>query len=328
MRVFESNGILLRAQQELFVDASGIRGKNALITHAHSDHSKTHSANNYFLTPETSALIKSSSKPLSLMEIPFGKKFCVNDFDCCFHLSGHILGSAQLEVHNGADLVITSDFKLQDSILFKGAEILPSEILVIETTFGLPEYSFPRREDVYAEIVKWVSARIKENSFVVLGGYSTGKAQELTKIMNEFLGIAPLVYKKVFLQNKVYESHGAKLGNYIELNHNLSDSSVLIMPPHLIDNNLVSALSHQIGKKVEAAIATGWANHSRFRTFPLSDHADFSSLVNYVRESNPKLVLTTHGYEEEFAGYVQKRLGIPARPLSKEAQATLGEFIK
>ncbi len=327
MQIFHRNGIIFKAKSELPVDASGLREREALITHAHSDHAKATRSNTYYMTPQTSALIGAAGKSLDVREVPFGKKFDVGGFSCRFEPSGHILGSAQLEVCNGAQAVLTSDFKLQKSMLFEGAEILPSEVLVIETTFGTHEYSFPAREEVYGDIVNWCKSALKGNGFVLLGGYSTGKAQELTKIVNELLNQAPLVYKKVFEQNKVYESMGVKLGDYAELNHNLKGANVLIMPPHLIDDNLVLALRHQLGRKVHAAIATGWANFSKYKTFPLSDHADFNSLMHYVKESSPKLVLTTHGFEEEFASAVRKKLGIPARPLSKNGQIALDEFI-
>ncbi|HLC79407.1 MAG TPA: MBL fold metallo-hydrolase RNA specificity domain-containing protein [archaeon] len=325
MQIIQKSGIVLKSGSSLFVDASNIRASKALITHAHSDHAKATLSNTYYLTPQTSALINAKQKGFSVNEIDFGKNFEVDGFSCKFHPSGHILGSCQLEVSNGSHVVITSDFKLQKSILFEGANILPSEILVIETTFGTSQYSFPSRESVYEDMIKWCHTQLSENKFIVLGGYSTGKAQELTKICTQFLGETPLVYKKVFEQNKVYESQGLKLGDYIELNNNLNEGNILIMPPHLIDDNLLSALSHQLGKKCVAAIATGWGN-SKYKSFPLSDHADFDSLMRYVKESSPKLVLTTHGFEEEFADAVQKKLGIRARPLSRDGQSTLDEF--
>ncbi|MEK6957956.1 MAG: hypothetical protein AABW99_03190 [archaeon] len=326
MQVSHKKGILFRDKTELFVDASGLKNREAIITHAHSDHAKTSSTNTYYLTPETASLIGAEENGVSVKKIPFGKKFKLNEFECSFHSSGHILGSAQLKVSNGVDVVLTSDFKLQKSILFEPAEILPSNILVIESTFGLPKFSFPEREKVYEDMIHWMHSNISKKNFVVLGGYATGKAQELTKIVNEFLRETPLVHKKIFDQNKIYEKEGIKLGNYLELNHNLNESNVLIVPPSMINDHLLLALQHQLGRHVEAAIATGWNNYGRYKTFPLSDHADFNSLLRYVKESAPKMVLTTHGFENEFARQVTRRLGIPARPLSRHGQKTLGEF--
>jgi len=326
MQISGKRGISLKDKTELFVDASGIRNREALITHAHSDHAKTSSTNTYYLTPETASLIEANKKKCKLKKVPFKKKFSIGEFECKFHPNGHILGSAQLEINNGTNVVLTSDFKLQKSILFEGAKILPSEILVIETTFGSPEYVFPERELVYEDMIKWMHNHVDKNHFIVLGGYSTGKSQELTKIVNEFLGETPLVYKKIFDQNKVYESEGVKLGNYLELDHNLNDANILIMPPHLINDGLLQALQLQLGKKVEPAIATGWKKHSKYKTFPISDHADFNALEKYVMESNPKLVLTTHGFEREFASHVRRRLKIPAKPLSDARQMLLQEF--
>ncbi len=326
MEIKHKNGIIFKEKEELFVDASGIKGKKALITHAHSDHAKTTKANTYYMTKETAELIKTQEKGIETKEIKTGQKFQIGEFYCTLHNSGHILGSTQLQIANSTNTVFTSDFKLEDSIILKGAEIIPSETLIIETTFGSPEYNFPKREKIYEEMMIWANKAITNNDFIILGGYSTGKAQELTKFCNEFLGEAPVVHQKIFEQNKVYENQGIKLGDYIKLDHNLDQANILICPPHLINDNLIFALKHQIRKKIEIAIATGWVYSTKYKVFPLSDHADFNSLLKYVKESEPKMVYTTHGFEEEFAHAIRKKLGINAKPLSKAEQKTLQEF--
>lgn len=326
MEIKHKKGIVFKEKEELFVDAAGIKGKKAIITHAHSDHAKATKSNTYYITEETAALIKAEEKGIEIEKIPLGKKFSVGEFYCTLHNSGHILGATQLQIANSTNIVFTSDFKLEDSIILKGAEIIPSETLIIETTFGSPEYSFPKREQIYEEIMLWANKAIHENKFIILGGYSTGKAQELTKFCNEFLGETPLVHEKVFEQNKTYEKLGIKLGNYIKLEHNLNEANILIYPPHLINDHLIFALRHQMNKKIEVAIATGWIHTTKYKTFPLSDHADFNSLIRYVKESEPKLVLTTHGFEEEFAHAIIKKIGINSKPLSKLEQKNLNEF--
>ncbi|MEW6294998.1 MAG: MBL fold metallo-hydrolase RNA specificity domain-containing protein [Candidatus Diapherotrites archaeon] len=328
MKISAENGIVL--EKLLCIDPSNSReaGKNVFITHAHSDHARINGHNNYFMSKETHSLLKTRKINSSrIKELEQKKKEALDNAKISLHHSGHILGSSQVMIEAEKNYVVTSDFKLQDSLLFKGAEILPSDVLIIESTFGLPEYVFPEREAVYREITRWTKERIHKKNFVVLGGYSIGKAQELTRIVNEFLGEVPLVHETVFNSNKVYEENGVKLGPYLKLDHNLKESNVLIMPPQLISRDLVHALSISIGRKAEAAIATGW-NYSfnGFKSFPLSDHSDFNQLMQYVKESNPKNVFTVHGFAEEFAHSVKRKLGINARPLSESAQCTLGEF--
>ena len=80
-------------------------------------------------------------------------------------------------------------------------------------------------------------------------------------------------------------------------------------------------------RSIFSAFATGWQNRGGYsKVFPLSDHADFSQLLEYVKTANPKNVFTVHGYAREFAHFVQRRLGISARPLEECAQKTLEEF--
>ncbi len=325
MQFFEKNGVLVKGEKELFVDGIGVRQKDVLVSHAHSDHAKIRSSNNYFMTEQTRALC-GAREMKNIVDVYFGQKFRVGEFDVSLHPSGHILGSAQCRISNSLDSVVTADFKLQKSILFEPAEVLPCDVLVIESTFGKPSFSFPARDIVYSDMLSWINGELSKNHFVVLGGYSTGKAQELTKFSNEFLNQPPLVFRKIFEQNKVYEKFGLKLGDYFLLDNNLKESNILIVPPHLISDDLLVALSHQLKKKVSCAIATGWKYNSRYKLFPLSDHADFSGLLDYVKESGAKQVFAYHGFDKEFSLWVEKKLKVPARPLSLGGQTALQEF--
>jgi Cft2 family RNA processing exonuclease len=89
----------------------------------------------------------------------------------------------------------------------------------------------------------------------------------------------------------------------------------------------LQALSFSIKKKVASAIATGWPYRSHYdKVFPLSDHADYNQLLEYVKEAKPKTVLTSHGFAKEFAHAVQRKLKIPARELDAKGQSILSEF--
>jgi Cft2 family RNA processing exonuclease len=321
------NGLVF--EKNFAVDPRKANGfENVLITHAHSDHVCLNSKSSFFFSSQTRSLIESRyEKVANANAKEFRQRFSMPFGEISLHNSGHILGSSQVLVEGKEKTVaITSDFKLQDSIVQKKAEILPCDSLVIESTFGLPCYKFPERKEVYEEMAKWLLEKTKKN-FVVLAGYSLGKAQELTAICTQLAGITPIVHESIFKNNKVYEQFGVKLGEYIKLDHNLKDSNVLIMPPSLAKYELLNVLEHTLRKKIFSAFATGWQNRGNYsKIFPLSDHADFDQLLEYVRTAKPKQVFTMHGHAREFAGYVQRRLGIPAKSLEESPQKMLQEF--
>jgi len=327
VKVKHSKGVLL---EDVIVDPATLssKKKNFIITHAHSDHAKVSASKEktFFMTPETKKLIQTrNSKKFNCSEVFFKKKFSLEDKDFRFIHSGHILGSSQIEV-NGGEVVLTSDFKLSNSILFNKAEILQAETLVIESTYGLPQYTFPERKKVYEQIEKWGKQELKENNLLVLGGYSIGKAQELTKISNTLLNETPLVHEAILKPNQVYAESGVKLGKFELLNHNLKEFNVLIMPPHFLNPNLVKALEISSGRTVSTGIFSGWNGFFGSKSFPLSDHADFNQLLKYVKDSGAKNVLTCHGFSKEFAASIRRKLGVNARPLNEDSQSSLLDF--
>ncbi|MBN1941010.1 MAG: hypothetical protein JW772_02400 [Candidatus Diapherotrites archaeon] len=326
MNFFYNKGIFFGS--DLVIDPeTKKRAENVVITHAHADHVCLDKESKFFFSKPTHSIIESRySKVQNPNPQEFKKRFSMPLAKVSLHNSGHILGSSQVLIEGDNTIAITSDFKLQDSLVQKGAEILKSDVLLIETTFGLPAFEFPSREQVYSEMSKWIREKTK-NSFVLLAGYSLGKAQELTAISNEYAGITPIVHDSIFKMNKVYEKEGVKLGEYYKLDHNLRDSNVLIMPPSLVKPELISVLEETLGKKIFSAMATGWQYRNCYsKIFPLSDHADFNQLMHYVKEAKPKAVFTFHGYAREFANTVQRRLRIPSRALEEAPQKFLQEY--
>jgi Cft2 family RNA processing exonuclease len=304
--------------------------KKVLLSHAHSDHVKLSAEPEFYCTPETADLVlfrfPRKKYELKLNSINFNKQKKFETFSIELFGNGHILGSAQTKISDisGKDIVVTSDFRLEDSLLFKGAKPLSSDILVLETTFGMPQYSFPSYFDVVDEMVDWISNNTK-TKLVILAGYSLGKAQELTKISN-LAGIVPIVHESIFEINEIYKKHGVDVGDYVKMDHNLKDSQVLIMPPSLVNRYLFSTLEHFDKREIISAMATGWDYKGYFdKIFHLSNHADFNQLMEYVKQANPKLVFTDHGFCHEFARKLNRK-GFNAKPLKQHKQKILGEF--
>jgi Cft2 family RNA processing exonuclease len=328
----QQKGVLVSKGKSVAVDPS--RKSSAeftFLSHGHSDHASVpkKSDSTFIVSKGTHSVLEEKFHDnLKVKKLSFGQKMSCGDFKLSLESAGHILGSSQAVFEDSLKLAVTNDFKLQDSLLFKGAKPIDCDLLVIESTFGLPEYVFPEREQVYGEMSAWLKQNIQKNKFVLLGGYSLGKAQELTRLVNEFTGQAPLVYETVHAFNEKYKREGVKLGDYIKLNHNLTESNVLVLPPHLIDQSLIQFLEHATKKKVVSAVATGWSGmRGRHKSFPLSDHADFKQLMAYIEAASPKKVFTVHGFEREFAHYIGRRLKIPAQPLSSYKQKNLIDFL-
>jgi Cft2 family RNA processing exonuclease len=321
----QENGLIFR---DLCIDPhKAPKSKSVLFTHAHADHVKLSKSPSFFGTKATNDIIKKryNAQGSKLSDIDFGAK---NDFDS-FSLelfpNGHILGSSQARIVSDGNVgVVTSDFRLKDSVFFKGAEPLKADTLVLETTFADPKYSFPKNTDVVSDMVSWIEKNAK-SGLVLLSGYSLGKAQELNYIANQ-AGFEPVVHDSIFDMNKIYENHGVNVGKFSKLDHNLKDFSVIIMPPQLVDKNLFATLEHFDKRKLSSAVVTGWEHRGSFdKVFPLSNHADFNDLIEYVKLSDPKLVLTDHGFCESFARKLN-RLGYNAKPLKHYKQRVLSEY--
>src|SRR5207247_3676190 len=99
---------------------------------------------------------------------------------------------------------------------------------------------------------------------------------------------------------------------------------VLIWPPM---SNLPATL-RKVGR-ARAAVLTGWAvdPNCRFRyqtdaAFPMSDHADFSELVEFVKRVGPTRVFTLHGFAADFAQTLRE-IGFEAQALSEQEQLAL-----
>jgi len=97
-----------------------------------------------------------------------------------------------------------------------------------------------------------------------------------------------------------------------------------LCPPNVVN----SAMLRNLGK-TRTAILTGWAvdSNCRFRyqcdaAFPLSDHADFSDLIEMVKKVRPRIVYTLHGFAADFAQTL-RGLGYDARALSEDEQLAL-----
>jgi len=307
-------------------------GENAFVSHAHADHASCLRAAKKLIC-STATLDLLAARGYSSKAASAASECREDDLTVTLFPSGHVLGSTQLHAEwDGTSFTFTSDFKFSDSLTCKGARVVECEELLVEATYGLPRYSFPPREKVYAEIASWVKRRQAAGDILLLGGYSLGKAQELVKLLNDYCSVAPVVPGSIARVCRVYQKHGVKL-DFIDAATREGQAAMAngafaaVLPHNKVTPELAAETSFFHSRRVSCALATGWALGSsgseHFKTFCLSDHADFSELVRYAEESGAKKVFTAHGYASELACMLRKK-GLNAVSLEEASRARGG----
>ena len=136
--IINKDGNLYCELADIWIDPSN-PVKKALITHAHFDHF-TFGCEEYISTKETAILLKERvGDNIKIKTFEYGEEFKINGINISFHPSGHILGSSQIRfVFAGEKWLISGDFKLQKDETCKQYEIVKTDYLISECTFGLP----------------------------------------------------------------------------------------------------------------------------------------------------------------------------------------------
>ncbi len=227
----------------------------------------------------------------------------------------HILGAAQVLVEDaaGGRVAYTGDFRLD------GTPVLDCDTLVVEATYGTPSCRRPFKMDVKDLLVSMVEKKLRDGAVYVFGFH--GKLQEVMQILHDADVSVPFVMpERVFYVSQVCERHGMQLG--------CVTLSTATEGKTLLDENLPCVAFYHMNSRGHVGLSnprvcvSGWEFHSPCRQIgakehliALSDHSDFDDLIEYVRRSKPKRVITdnyrvSHG--EILAKEISKRLGIHA----------------
>jgi DNA ligase 1 len=318
MKVAFERGILL-PELDLWLDPYDERD-TAFVSHAHSDHIGNHRE---VILSETTARLMAVRLPGQRIEhaLPFHSSLHFRGASATLLPAGHIFGSAQIHItFKGETLLYTGDFKLRKGMSAEAIEWRQADILIMETTYGMPKYIFPPVDLVVADITKFCLESLEENRVPILLGYSLGKAQEILAALHGS-GLRILLHPSVYKLTKLYEELYQPLPEYFLYDDNQTAGSVIICPPSANRTRLVQRIKNR-----RTAILTGWslnpATIHRYQcdaAYPLSDHADYPELIKYVELVQPKRVFTVHGFAREFAEDLRRR-GIEAWSLGEDNQ--------
>jgi DNA ligase-1 len=293
----------------------------SFVSHAHFDHLATHRR---ILTSEGTRRLMAARMPGEREEIvlPFGKAYALRpDTEAMLFPAGHIFGSAMLRLEReGESFLYTGDFKLRAGLSAERCETPQSDVVVMETTFGLPKYVFPPTEKVLADILAFCRQALEDGEVPVLFGYSLGKSQELLSSLAS-AKLPVMLHPQTLKMTRIYEELGQTFPPYAPFTLTEVAGHVVVCPPQANQ----SAWLRKIKPRRTAAI-TGWAvepaavyRYQCDAAFPLSDHADFADLLKFVELVRPKRVFTVHGAVEEFARTLRER-GVEAWALGIDNQ--------
>jgi Cft2 family RNA processing exonuclease len=241
--------------------------------------------------------------------VDYHTRYEINGFEVTFYPAGHVFGSAMLRVD---DVLYTGDFNTQEGYTCGYAHPMPCRILVIEATYGTPNHTLPKKSVVYRKLVNMIQ---EEKNQVIIAAYAFGKAQEIIALLNRH-NIPCAVPEEVSQIAHVYSLHGYPL-RYEPLTSD-TDAKVIIVPRIHVQKP-TPEIKRLLDSGAKTAIASGWAAFQPFSDYdwrvPLSDHADFWEILNFVEKCAPEKVYTFHGYPRELAREIRNRLGIEAYPL-------------
>ncbi|MFW9922694.1 MAG: MBL fold metallo-hydrolase [Candidatus Thorarchaeota archaeon] len=323
----------LKNAQKIMIDSKNVKippKMNAIVTHAHSDHfAVMNSYSPTFATQETIDLFNSQSnqglKP-NLNPVKFNEKIplteTLDETSISLIPSGHVLGSASVYIESQEDsLLFSGDIGGKGLLTLKTPlTTKKANTLIVEATFGSPEIIFPPREDISMEILKWTAEVVKKKMNVVFSAGRIGSSQELIKMFNSLTNLRVVTHGEVTPVSEVYQRHGVKLDFFDSKSEEgreiLRDGDAVIIQPR--GNKLVPYfITEHI--QCKTAIVTGMATRFQYSnydaSFPLSSHANFMEIIDYVNQVQPKEVYTIYGLEKKLAQAIYKELDIPAKPL-------------
>jgi putative mRNA 3-end processing factor len=277
------------------------------------------------MTTATKDLIDVLRSPLLLMggfveTVDYDKTLLYEKEKVTFLKADHILGANQVLVEDseGERIAYTGDFRIDDT------PVLEADTLVMEATYGSPSCKRSFEADVKALLVSLVEEGLKQGAVYVFGYH--GKLQEVMQILHTAGLKAPFIAsEKVFHVSKVCEKHGMRIGRLMlseedEARELLESHSPCVTFCHMNTAGKMGLGDFRICVSGWEFTAPSRQKADREYVVALSDHSDFDGLMEYVRRSKPKLVITDNfrvGHAETFAKEVRKHLGIPAIALPK-----------
>ncbi len=296
--------------------------ERALITHAHSDHSRY--GHKYYLSHHDSIPIMKARLGPNLFEgLEYGEYRMINGVKVSFHPAGHIIGSAQIRLeHKGEVWVASGDYKTEDDGISPVFEPVKCDTFITESTFGLPVYNWSPQKAIFEDMNQWWQHNKERGIVSVILAYSLGKAQRILFNVDQNIGPIYLHGAIENMNNAVIEA-GYKLpfSKKVEpgMKKDVFKGALIIAPPSAAGSAWLKKFNpYSLG------VASGWMAvrggrswQSADKGFALSDHADWQGLNWAIKATGAERVIVTHGYTDVFSKWLCEK-GYDARTVKTQ----------
>jgi putative mRNA 3-end processing factor len=319
-------------ETKILLDPSKIESNDfVFISHAHSDH--------VYRRPKNKTRIKTiTSRETETIAKARGYEITntiYEEQDLELIDSGHILGSKGLLAFN--EIFYTGDISIRKRAFLNPPKNIPQvDTLIIESTFGRPEYIFPDHSKIIHDANKIIADAYDKGHPVIIMGYPLGKAQLLTNFFEHW---DPLfAYDSIEIMNNVYREMGISLRKTTclteaEKSKKLDNKNPWVMLAPLMNGN--SKFLRYMKEKYNTITLgfSGWACNNGYKymmgidyALPMSDHCDYNELIQLVHKCNPKKIFTIHGFAHEFAR-ILNNMGYNASPIDNHSNKIKKESI-
>ena len=283
----------------------------AVITHAHSDHARAGS-DSYLCHHFSKPLLTLRLSTVSIQAVEWGEPVWINGVRVTLHPAGHIIGSSQVRVeYQGEVWVVSGDYKTENDNISGEIEIVPCNVFISESTFGLPIYKWKSQSELLYDVQNWVLGNRQKGVNSVLIAYSLGKSQRLLPCLSQ-------ISKDIYVHGAIWNVQETlvKAGFQFpevkrvtpEMTRDLFHGDVIIAPPSA-DNSPWLNRFHPYS----VGICSGWMQvrgNVRRRNvdagFAMSDHADWNGLLTVIRSCGASKVFVTHGFQSAFSRYLNE----------------------
>lgn len=304
----------------------------AIITHAHADHAYRGSEKYVCSAPGAGVLRTRMGKDAVIESHAYGQPMRVEGeggaVEVTFFPAGHVLGSAQVRVRvvestQPADertWVVTGDCNFTSrpedpNPTCARFQPVACDVLLIESTFGLPIYRWPDPREEFAKLNAWWRGNAANGRTSIVMAYGLGKAQRVLAGLDPSIG--PIgVHGAIETLLPDYKNEGVELPEVVHTTQKarkgLRGVAMIIAPPGILGSPWLRSFG-----STRTSMASGFMlvrGRRRWRSFDhgcvISDHADWPGLLGIVEASGAKSVGVTHGSSEPLARYLAETRGL------------------